>query len=226
MSKVLGKRKNQASAASNGGPVAQFKKPRFFKKKESVKAMVRAAIRQVAEKKFFDTSITNQSGTTAAQIDMLNTIGGGATEILRDGNVAEWVSIGYKFAAKNVAADTQGNAIRLILFIDHQSNGAAPSATTLLQSDTFLSYMNVDNADRFTILDDRIVHVPAENGPSGTIVPNVFTTNVWKKLKDCKSTYASDSAVVPNTNSIGLLQIAQNAGSNYAFEARGRFIDA
>lgn len=221
----LGKRKNMASATS-GGPKAQFKKPRQYKQKvQNIKAIVKAAMVQAAEKKFFDDVVTNQTPSTAAQIDSVVTMGGGSDESLRIGNQCQFVSTGYHFTGNLIAADTTGNSVRVILFIDRQSNAATATATAILQTDAFDAYYNMDNVDRFEILDDRIIDLPAFAGVAGTVVPQTVNVNVYKKLKDCKTSYASNAAVIPLTNNIGNLQIARNTAGNYRLTHRSRFVD-
>lgn len=226
MSKTLGKRKGFATAA-NAGPKAQFKKPWIVRKpKQSLKAMVAAAVRSVAETKFFDSDITNQTPTTGAQLDSLMVMGAAVDEVARIGNKINVVSTGYKFTGSLDGDESVGNQLRVILAIDHQANAALAMATTILQTDAFDSYYNMDNVDRFTILDDRIIDFPAYAGIATAVVPQPVSVNVYKKLKDLGVTYASNAAVVPNTNNLICLQIGRNGGGTYRMQFRSRFTDA
>jgi len=204
----------------------QFKSPVKAAPRQSVKAMVAAAVRQVAETKVFDSVITNQTPTTSAQIDDITNIDAGVGEQQRVGTKVELKSVGYKFTGTLLAADTTGNQLRVILFLDRQSNATAlPAATTLLQTDAFDSFYNMDNIEeRFVILDDRIIDMPAMAGVSGTLVPQPVSSNVYKKVS-CKTTFADSDADIPNSNAIRCLQIGRNGGGNYRIQFRARFTD-
>ncbi len=77
-------------------------------------------------------------------------------------------SVAVKFLVTRGNADA---AIRIIMFLDKQTNGAAPVAGDLLQlttsiTETFVSPLNNDNKRRFTILSDRSHQVTLGRGES------------------------------------------------------------
>lgn len=215
----LGKRKMTGDTSSLK---RRFKGP---KQRETVKTMVAKALKQQSEKKFFDVVITGQTPSTGAQIDDLTTMAAGSDESTRVGNKVTFVSTGYHFTGALDGDEAVANSVRVIMLVDKQANAATPNALAILQTDAFDSYYNMDNVDRFEILDDRIFDLPANAGIQTALVPQPVNVNVYKKLKDCHTTWASNSAVVANTNAIVCLQIARNAGGTYRMQFRSRFTD-
>jgi len=195
--------------------------------KQTVKSMVAQAIRQVAEVKFYDKTATGLTPPTTSVIQEVFDPATGTEDFHRVGNKCFSISTGYKLTASLAAANTAGNQLRIILFVDRQSNGIAiSSATAILQTDAFDSYYNADNIrERFTILDDRIVDMTAPCGVSGTLVVQPCSSNVYKKLKDCKQTFADADADPPSTNAIRCLVIARNTNGTYRLQFRTRFLD-
>lgn len=192
----------------------------------SIKSMVAAAIRQVSEKKFFDSSLGSSapSATGAIQSGLLF-MANGTDDQTRIGNSINVTSIGYKFVGTLATSETTENAVRVILFRDIQSNGAAPTVADVLTTAAFDSYFNPDNVERFEILDDRIIRVGACTGTTTAILPMIATSNCYKKLS-FKSTYTSNSAIVPSSNNLCILTIGRNTAGTYTFRIRARYTDA
>lgn len=83
-------------------------------------------------------------------------IGGGATQ--RVGRRVTFTKLisRVSFYAATAIPPTEDTKIRILVFLDKQSNGATPTITQVLATDNFTSPMNLDNRDRFVVLADVI----------------------------------------------------------------------
>lgn len=209
-------------------PQAQFKRPRTTKvvSKQSVQTMVKQAMRSVAEKKWFDTLGSALSPTTGGAFVLggMTSIDDGTEDFERVGAKISITAVQYHLEASLDAAETGSNLVRVILFCDKQSNGSAPTVTNILQNADFLSFRNLDNLQRFDILDDTVLELNASAGVSGTLIGDSVYKGVYKKV-DYVASFASAAGAVPLTNNIGMLVIAKNTNGTYNVRSRLRFTD-
>lgn len=211
---------------------APFKKPRMVTparvvSKQSVKSMVSQALRQVAEKKWFDVLSSGQTPSTggAFPISCAQSIDDGTLDTERVGAKISLTAVQYHFEGALVGTDTASNLVRIILYADKQPNGATATVTQILQNNDFLSFRNLDNLERFDILDDSIVELKAEAGISGTLVVSRCYKGVYKKV-NYQSSYASDAGTFPIAGAnIGMLVIAKSSTGVYSVRTRVRFVD-
>ena len=209
-------------------PQAQFKRPRSTKvvSKQSVQTMVKQAMRSVAEKKWFDStqsSLTPNAGG-AFVVAGMTSVDDGTEDFERVGAKINITAVQYHLEASLDAAETGSNLVRVILFCDKQSNGSAPTVTAILQNNDFLSFRNLDNLQRFDILDDTVLELNASAGVSGTLIGDSVYKGVYKKV-DYVASFASGAGAVPLTNNLGMLVIAKNTNGTYAVRSRIRFTD-
>lgn len=179
------------------------------------------------ENKFLDTSFTgplaladtweNVSGT----VGLLNNIAQGDGESNRDGRKAILTSVHGK-----VEVQTGGNnPLRIIAFIDHQTNGAATSIATVLDTassaNDLLSFRNLQQTKRFTILCDETFSALQYGGGSD------YVFNFNKKL-DLPVQYSGSTPsiadVVDNSIQVWAYQATSVAGTTFDAEFRVRFI--
>jgi len=209
-------------------PQAQFKRPRTTKvvTKQSVQTMVKQAMRSVAEKKWFDALGSSLSPVVAGALIVggMTSVADGTEDFERVGAKINITAVQYHLEASLDAAETGSNLVRVILFCDKQANGSAPSITGILQDADFLSFRNLDNLQRFDILDDSMIELKASAGVSGTLIGDSVYKGVYKKV-DYVASFSSAAGAVPLTNNIGLLVLAKNTNGTYNVRTRIRFTD-
>lgn len=207
---------------------APFKKPRTTKvvTKQSVQSMVKQAMRSVAEKKWFDATQAGLTPATAGAFVLagMTAIDDGTEDFERVGAKINITAVQYHLEASLDAAETASNLVRVILFCDKQANAAAPTVTQILQNNDFLSFRNLDNLQRFDILDDTVLELNASAGVSGTLIGDAVYKGVYKKV-DYVASWASGAGAIPLTNNIGMLVIAKNTNGTYSVRSRLRFTD-
>lgn len=124
---------------------------------------------------------------------------------------------------------------RIILYVDHQANGATANGLQILENDAVTSFRNLENSLRFTILSDKIYEFnnpnPYWNNTSGTLEgtsdETYFTISHMFK-KPLKISYADVTAGISNikTNNIGIACISTlNTGVTISYHTRIRFHD-
>lgn len=129
--------------------------------------------------------------------------------------------------------------IRIIIFIDFQPNGTAPSVTDLLTGATTVSHLNLNYRDRFKILKDKIIVLDPYivNATSGTSVAaatnQIKNVKIYKKLNQEVIFNATNGGDIADINSgalwmltIGSVPAGTNTDANAVLTTRVRFIDA
>jgi len=117
------------------------------------------------ELKFFDTPFSFTFGTTAAVEGSFNLIPQGAQQSARVGRQCVVRKVLLKGAlSRPPSAFSQLACVNFIyIVLDTQCNGAAASVTDVVTSATLESALpSVDNEDRFIILDEIQMEMPAE----------------------------------------------------------------
>ncbi len=107
------------------------------------------------EFKSFDQEATVSQSTTPSVI-LLNGAVKGDTLSTRDGRVVRLKSLQYSFFFTMNTSATSSH-VRLIFFIDKQPSGVAPIVAQLLDTQSVVSFRNLDNRKRFVILKDFVV---------------------------------------------------------------------
>ncbi len=190
------------------------------------------------ELKFHDSVNTNTAVATTGIIkDSIVLIGQGVTESTRLGRKIIVRSIAARWIinlalVQNVADITPtGDQIRIMVFIDHQCNGANAAVTDILETASIESYRNLANIARFDVLYDKVHNiqrmfgtVDGTNTASGGKKENKMF-KMFKKL-DLPIEYNSTAGAITEitSNNIAFLYITHgNAISIDAQQTRVRF---
>ncbi len=233
------KRKFPFAAKTNGAA---------FKKRRIVKAP-RAGFQRTsgfygrftganAELKFHDLDIDDavvaQNGTIAE--DSCNGIAQGVTESQRIGRKCVIKNIGWRYTLlrqlESAAVGLAPEAVRVILYLDKQANGATATVTGILESDDYQSFNNLANTSRFKILMDR-THTLQVGTSAGDGTTN--DTNGWQLdasfFKKCNIPIEFDSTTGAITevrsNNIGVLLLGKTGASGvFNSKMRLRFSDS
>ncbi len=184
--------------------------------------------------KFHDVAITDAvvSATGTIQSDLL-IIAQGVTESERVGRKCNIMNIGFCYnitlPTTNAEAAT-GDAVRVILYQDKQTNGAAAAVLDILNTAVFLSFNNLANKGRFRILMDR-VHVinssaGAYDGTTDRFAQQLDYYTFYKKC-DVPIEYNSTTGAITEkrSNNFGLLLLSQGGFAGFSSQFRFRFSD-
>ncbi len=140
------------------------------------------------EKKFFDVAFgwpaLDITGGSIVQNSFVN-IPAGVTESQRIGRKCTIVSIAFRLVVTWGAqlTDPEENSFRIILYVDHQANGATAVPLQILEPAVYLAYRNLENISRFTVLHDRLYDMVSTGSGSGLdeFSPSVTTIQYFKK---------------------------------------------
>lgn len=174
------------------------------------------------ERKHLEQASSTTSSTTAAFI-LLNGCAPGDTGETRDGQSIKVSAVFLRYTLIQNASATSGTVNRLILFMDKQCNGAAPTAADILDSSAnVLSPLNINNGKRFKVMADIIVNTDLVAAPIKTI-ERYLKTNFHTKYNAGTAGTVADIT----TNSLYVMHMSSEATNvptfNYSF--RTRFID-
>lgn len=203
----------------------------FRKKKNPAKAVkewelqkVQKSIKKLIpkpERKYNDQA-DNPPGTivtTTGSVTHLSPLLHGTTDTTRIGDRVTYRSLLFRmFVTPNSTAGI--NYLRAVIVRDKQANASAPTMAQVFQTASIvLSPLNDDFSERFKVLYDRLFTVDTD--ATGAQVEKIY-----RKFKFV--TEYDDTAAIPNTNSVYLLLLSDQAtnGPSVAFWSRLRYTDA
>ncbi len=168
----------------------------------------------------------------------INIIAQGVTESTRVGRKCTIKSMNWNWIIRLPESDAQatpagGDSIRIIVYLDKQCNGAAASATDLLETDDFQSYRNLANSGRFVFLMDKMITLNyqgmASDGAGVVSQANFAKTGVFFKKCDIPIEYdnsASDGTLATiRTNNLGVMIVGLSGTMTFFSKIRLRFSD-
>jgi hypothetical protein len=192
---------------------------------------------RAVEDKFHDVVVTpvtvGNSGTVLSSSLCIIPAGDGSSE--RDGRKVLLTRLSIRGLLSCTAESTTltdiAEACRIIIYLDKQCNGAAAAATDIVSSADILSFKNLTNDKRFSILYDKVFelcpYTSLGDTTTFTTVPRRVHFEHDMKLNLPVLFDASAAAITDLTsNNIGVLGFSEAGGNvTCAFIARVRFID-
>lgn len=215
------------------GPGAQ---PRAVRRRKAVAMYARFA-RSNGEMKFHDIDIDD--GTVSATGDIQN---GGTINIIPQG-VLENQRIGRKCTIRSInwryqvtlpstaSASETADSVRMILYVDKQTNGATATVLNILANANFQSFRALENTGRFTILMDKTHKMQARAGIGGATLLFGEDQSNHSFYKKCNIPIEFDNVAntgvltTIRTNNLGCLFISQGGFAGVDSTMRLRFSD-
>ncbi len=196
--------------------------------------------RQTEELKFFDVSFTDAVIVTAGDvIETFNAIPQGITESTRIGRKCTVKSIGIylRVSVPTINGATTGpppaEVVRIIFYVDHQTNGAAATVTGVngfLQSADYQSFRRLTNSKRFTTLLDRTYDLNYMAGigigSDADYASVSFNDSMFRRVNiPLEFSGASGAIAEIRTNNIGFIAISKFGDGGVEGVLRLRFSD-
>jgi len=186
------------------------------------------------EKKFKDTTLAATAVPAAGVIlsSSVNLIAQGTTESTRIGRKCQLRNIyihgNISLPSTNTATQTS-DIVRLIVYIDKQTNGAAAEVTDILKDADYRSFRNLANQERFVILKDKTYDISAQAQATGTAQTtgvNTYHIKMYKKL-DLPIEFSSTTGAITEikSNNIGIMAIGLSERAEVSYICRIRFDD-
>lgn len=189
------------------------------------------------ELKFHDVIIDDAVIATGGVIvPTINIIPQGITEVQRIGRKCTIKSINWKYRLDIPEIDAQadagnGDVVRIIVYLDKQTNGATAAVTDILETNDEHSFRNLANVGRFTILMDKM-HVLlygtlASDGAGLVSSAAVIREYSFYKKCDIPIEFNAAAGVLTEmrSNNIGVLLVARSGTSRLQSTFRLRFTD-
>lgn len=187
--------------------------------------------RRADELKTIDSTLTTAIPSTG----LVNTISGvaaGTDYNNRIGRKIMMKSLLLRFALTPIVSTSApvGDTVRVIVFYDTQTNGVLPTIAQLLQNSQPDDPLNLDNRDRFRIIMDKYIAMPASNYTAGALTagsPTPKTMTKYRKFR-LEGIFSGTTAAVGSiaTGGIFIAYISNgNSLTGINWDARIRFID-
>lgn len=151
----------------------------------------------------------------------------------RDGRQIVNKTIQFQFSIQPHASQTATMRTRMIMFIDLEPQGTAPTIAQVLNTSAAgptEAYRNLDYRDRFIILKDRVYNFDPGNNSTGVNYQHKWFVK-YKKLKNLKTIFNSGNAATIADIQKGAIYVwvydVQGATYPFSFHYNGklRFID-
>lgn len=189
------------------------------------------------EAKFFDTAKSISTVSTSGEIHSLslNLVPQGVTENTRVGRkcVVKSLQMRCQIQLPEAANDTSSSdAIRIIVYVDKQTNGATAAVTDILESATnaIRQPRDLANTGRFRILTDKLMNISASAAGGGDTT--IFTAfqhrhfNLFYRLNVPLEFSSTTGAITElKSNNIGVLAASAFGFVGLGYIARIRFTD-
>lgn len=187
-----------------------------------------------AEIKFYDVatalSPVPQGGTILNDNLVKIAVGTGQSERIGRKIVVQKVQLKYSIFLPSTATFAQaGQQLRVILYVDKQTNGAAATSTQILASALVRSYRKLDNIGRFTILMDKLHTINGTGGTATTCVEQFrnysFFKNVNIPIEYDQSVSTTGDIAELRSNNIGILLVSGSGQLDIDTSVRIRYSD-
>lgn len=183
------------------------------------------------EHKFIDVFTPTPGLATAGLVNPLSLSVQGDTETTRNGDKIKAAFLSIKMLLIPAGAASNNQAVRIIVFKDKVSNGALPTAASLLQDTSAsinqaMSHYNPDNCpSRYHIYFDKFCDAPAQ--ATGQADPQIFHVNIPLSHH---ITYKGNAGTIADANTGHLYLYAQvnditGAACNLYWYSRLSFVD-
>ena len=184
------------------------------------------------ELKFHDIDIVDVfidvSGTILAP--SCNLIAQGTGESERIGRKCRIKSIDWRMSfRKNASTATAGDdVVRIILYLDKQTNGAAATILDILDTADYQSFPNLANSSRFSFLMDRTFAINSHAGGGNGTTQDLYSfmkTLRFRKRCNIPLEFNLTAGVIAElrSNNLGVLTISREGTSGMESTMRLRF---
>jgi hypothetical protein len=207
--------KRPRTATPSKAARAPFKKPKLNRTISSKNLLFQSnTVKYGPEKKNIDTDMTMVNGISVGIASpawsispLLNGVAEGTTPSTRIGRKITLKSIQLVWTARFPTAATGGCTLRFRIVYDKQANGAAPSAISIFQADSYYAPNNLGNADRYITVVDHITDPMSVDGDRDV------SGRIYKKLGlDTMYTGATSGITSIGTGSMYLF-VSQSGGA-------------
>ncbi len=181
-----------------------------------------------------DEAVQDLSGGIIVNTSSINLIPQGVTEIQRIGRKCTIKSINYRYTLTQIATAAAtlgaGQTVRIMIVLDKQCNGAAPTVSGtggVLETATFQSFRNLASGSRFWVLMDRThnmnIRAAAGDGAANDSSAFDLTRSFYKKVNIPIEFNAATGAIAEiRTNNLFILLINSTASSFISLASRVR----
>ncbi len=121
----------------------------------------------------------------------------------------------------SIARNNNASMVRVILYVDRQTNGLVAQSTDILQTNTIYSHYNLNSQGRFRFLYDRVFSLIGDHHWNGVVGELTSTSRerffiIKKKLNltiDYDDSFATGVLSTQRTNTLQMLFVLENATS-------------
>lgn len=153
----------------------------------------------------------------------------GDGESNRDGRKCCIKKICWRYRVQLADAGTAGTAtetVRVIMYLDKQTNGAAATVTDILEADDFQSFNNLANKSRFRILYDQTLTINLTGAEAATALTKRVNKQFYKNCSipiEFNNAATTGALATVRSNNIGILLISESGRASLTGVLRLRF---
>jgi hypothetical protein len=183
------------------------------------------------ESKFVDqlsqATILTPSDSSFIAPKLINGIASGSSASQRIGRKVTVTKVSARGTWRMNAASTGGSPLRVVIFYDKQSNGALATETDMMNEDTYHSFNNLSNRDRFVVLADVFTDPISLNANANS---HTWKVN-WKGSLEMVFNQGTDSSIGSIQSGAIYIMFAQTgdiagaSGPDVTWASRVRYTD-
>lgn len=194
---------------------------------------LRHQMQGIEEKKVIDTAAVNHNCDTTGLVSLINGVAQGSDFNNRIGRKVTIKSVQLRGHFTSQDGEVADCYCRLLIVYDRQPNGALPSVTDVLTASTSVSFMNLNNRERFVILAEHSIALADKSslvaGDQWRGSPTTASVDIYRKV-DLPVIFDGTGATIGDiqTGSLFVLSIGDqvtNNAYNCALTTRVRFVD-
>lgn len=181
-----------------------------------------------------DDAIIDNAGTVTNSV---NLIPQGVEEKERIGRKCTLKHLSWKYdidlpVRDAVGVPSNGDVVRVIVFVDKQANGATAVTTDILETAQYQSFYNLANQNRFRILCDKTTAINydslASDGAGVVSQAEVTRSYTFNKTLNLPIEFSSTTGAITEirSNNIGVLLLSRSAFAGFNSTMRIRFSDS
>ena len=221
-------------------------KRRRYRRRPGLKTYQKGYLRRVGyygaftgrrpERKFVDTTVASTASASAGAIasNSLNIIAEGNGESQRTGRRITVTSImmrGVIRLPQTSTASESSDIVRVIVYQDKQTNGAAATVTGILESADYRAFNNLANRQRFKVIKDMTIAMNQGGGSTAGSINYGEYMQPISFFKKCRTQIEYDNSATTGaittqrSNNFGVLVISRDGTATFEYTTRLRYED-
>lgn len=219
-----------ASPARTYGVRKKARAPKASRGFYGPRARMKRCMKEIQEKKFVDVAARTDAFDTTGVVVPINLCATGTDYTERIGRKSTVVSLQIRGFIEAAGTQATDGLCRILCVYDTQVNGALPNVNDILDTTSALSFMNLNNRDRFKVIFDWVRPMGKQDTLTANYIGGHEVSHIKKYKKvNLPAVWDGTTAAIGSCQSgaIYMVFIGTVAANKYecTWQSRVRFVD-